>query len=133
MTKTGRGSRLWTGTMTNGSKSGEGTSDLPFALRFMIGTWRAVVLVPACTVLLLWCCLDFLPRRGLKQSTSPPQNRRKLPVPIREGSDIFVLNPDGSKVALDALEAKVQAEAWNSVISGAFVYEKTRVRLDESA
>jgi len=88
-------------------------------------------------VLLPWLCLDYLPKFGSSRSTSrtPAPHKqgtpaRKLPIPLREGSDIFVLNPDGSKVALDALEAKVQAEAWNSVISGAYVYEKTRVRLD---
>jgi hypothetical protein len=88
--------------------------------------WFLLVLL----VLLPWLALDFLPSRKSKQLTSHP--RRKLPLPIREGSDIFVINPDGTKVALEPLEAKLQAEAWFQVVSGAFVFEKTRIKLDDA-
>ena len=86
--------------------------------------WYLLVMV----VLLPWLALDWLPKRRDPSHLTPPSpQRRKLPIPIREGSDIFVLNPDGTKIALDALEAKVQAEAWNNVVMGAFVFEKSRI------
>ena len=87
----------------------------------------AVVVVLGSIAFVAWLLPDFLPRRGLKQSTSQAPQKRKLAIPVREGSDIFVLNPDGSKVALDALEAKVQAQAWFEVVSGAMVFEKTKL------
>lgn len=90
--------------------------------------FRATVLALAIPVLAVYLIPDFLPKLGSSRSTSPSPQRRKLPIPIREGSDIFVLNPDGSKVALDALEAKVQAEAWSNVVMGAYVFEKTKLR-----
>lgn len=93
--------------------------------------FRATALVLAIPVLAVYLIPDFLPKFGSSRSTSrTPQHpkqgtpARKLPIPLREGSDIFVLNPDGSKVALDALEAKVQAQAWFEVVSGAMVYAK---------
>jgi hypothetical protein len=40
--------------------------------------------------------------------------------------------PDGTKVAMEPLQAKLYAEEWYQVISGAWVYEKTRIKLDDS-
>lgn len=85
---------------------------------------HAVWLVGVLCVLLPWLSLDFLPKRRSKQLTSPPLNRRKLQTPLREGSDIFVLNPDGTKVPVTRLEAVTQARAWNDVCFGAFVAER---------
>jgi len=92
--------------------------------------FRAIALVVGILVLAVFIAPDFLPKRRSKQLTSPTPNPRRLPRPIREGSDIFVLNPDGTKVALEPLEAKLQAEAWFQVVAGGFVFEKTRVKLD---
>lgn len=102
-----------------------------FVFSHMITCMHAAMLAVVMLVLLPWLALDFLPsRRDRSRSTFPSPPRRKLPIPIREGSDIFVLNPDGSKVALDALEAKLQAQAWFEVVSGGYVFERTRLPAD---
>lgn len=104
-----------------------------FVFSPMITCMHAAMLAVVLLVLLPWLALDFLPsRRGSSRSTSPSPQRRKLPIPIREGSDIFAIMDDGSKVALDALEAKVQAQAWFEVVSGGYVFEKTKITIDES-
>jgi hypothetical protein len=99
--------------------------------------WFGVMLFLVCASLLVspalavWFSLDFIPKnRESKPLTSPTPFRRKLQIPLREGSQIFVLNPDGTKVALEPLEAKLQAEAWFQVVAGGFVFEKTRIKLD---
>jgi hypothetical protein len=97
------------------------------------GSWLLISTVSvgwflmALLVLLPWLALDFLPSRKSKPLTSQAPFRRKLQIPLREGGDIFVLNPDGTKVALEPLEAKLQAEAWFQVVAGGFVYEKTKL------
>lgn len=78
-------------------------------------------------VLAVWYALGSTPKRESKPLTSPKPFLRKLPIPEREGSDIYVVNPDGSRIRLEPLEAKLQAEAWSEVIFGAFVYEKTKL------
>jgi hypothetical protein len=90
--------------------------------------WYLLVLL----VLLPWLALDFIPSRKSKPLTSPMRPPRLLPAPLREGSDIFVIMPDGTKVAMEPLQAKLYAEEWYQVISGAWVYEKTRIKLDDS-
>ena len=92
------------------------------------GVWYLLVLA----VLLPWLCLDFLPKRGSKPLTSPIPNRRLLPLPIRDGSDIFVIMPDGERVPVEPLAASSHAKAWVEVCAGAFCYEKTRIRVDEN-
>jgi hypothetical protein len=74
-------------------------------------------------VLAVWLALGFFPKRKSKPLTSPAPHRRLLQIPLREGSDIFVLNPDGAKVPVSRLEAVTQARAWNDACFGAFVYE----------
>jgi len=90
----------------------------------LISIVHVVWLVGVLCVLLPWLSLDFLPKRRSKQLTSQPPNRRRLQTPLREGSAVFVLNPDGTKVPVTRLEAVTQARAWNDVCFGAFVAER---------
>ena len=53
------------------------------------------------------------------------KHQRKLPVPMREGSDVYALMPDGTKIKLSPLEAVTHAGAWGEVIRGAFVHQST--------
>lgn len=57
-----------------------------------------------------------------------PIQTRTLPIPIRQGSDIFVIMPDDSRVAIDPLVAATHARAWAEVVTGALVYEKTKLK-----
>jgi hypothetical protein len=94
------------------------------------GSWLLICTVSvgwflmALLVLLPWLALDFLPSRKSKQLTSQVPFRRKLQIPLREGSQIFVLNPDGTKVPVTRLEAVNQARAWNDVCFGAYVFQE---------
>lgn len=90
--------------------------------------WLALVL----SVLLPWIALDFLPKRKPRPLTTPRPTTRKLPIPLREGSDIFVIMPDGERVPVEPLAASSHAQAWAEVVAGAFCYEKTKIRVDES-
>ena len=93
--------------------------------------FRATALVLAIPVLAVYLIPDFLPRRrGPSRSIAPSPPRRKREIPIRDGSDIFVIKQDGTKEPVEALEAATIAKMWADVTTGAFVYEKTRVRLD---
>lgn len=93
--------------------------------------WYLLVML----VLLPWLALDWLPkRRAPSRSTSPsPQPRRlaipvrKLPIPVRDGSDIFAIMDDGSRIPVTPLAASTHAKAWLEVVSGAMVYEKTKL------
>lgn len=89
--------------------------------------FRAIVFPLVLFGLALYLLPDLFPRRGSRRLTAQPQNLRKLQRPLRDGSDIFVLNPDGTKVAVEPLEASNQARAWLDVVSGAMVYEKTKL------
>lgn len=105
-----------------------------FVFSPMITCMHAAMLAVVLLVLLPWLALDFLPRRrDRSRSMCPSPPRRKREIPIRNGSDIFVIKQDGTKEPVDALEAATIAKMWADVTTGAFVYEKTRVRLDESA
>ena len=93
--------------------------------------WFGVMLFLVCASLLVspalavWFSLDFIPKkRESKPLTSPTPFRRKLQIPLREGSQIFVLNPDGTKVPVTRLEAVNQARAWNDVCFGAYVFQE---------
>jgi hypothetical protein len=75
--------------------------------------------------------VDFLPsRKGSKPLTSPTRPPRKLPRLYRDGSDVFLWMPDGTTVPLEPLEVSILVENISSVASGAYVYEKTRIKLD---
>ena len=89
--------------------------------------FRVTALALGIVVLVVCVILDSLPKRKSKPLTSQAPNRRKLPLPIREGSTIFVLNPDGSRTDLTALEAVTQARAWNDVCFGALVRRETEI------
>jgi hypothetical protein len=86
----------------------------------------------AIPVLAVWLFLDVLPGQGKTQLTYPPQVRRKLPRLYRDGSDVFMWMPDGTTVPLEPLEVSILVENISSVAAGAFVYEKTRIKLDEN-
>jgi hypothetical protein len=88
--------------------------------------FRVIALALVLCVLVPWLVLDFFPKRKSKPLTSPAQPLRLLQIPLREGSEVFVLNPDGAKVPVSRLEAVTQARAWNDVCFGAFVYELPR-------
>ena len=97
---------------------------LRFAFLLLSGLWSATWYLLVFAVLLPWLSLDLLPKRRSKQLTSQAPFRRKLQTPLREGSDIFVLNPDGTKVPVTRLEAVTQARAWNDVCFGAYVFQE---------
>ena len=48
-------------------------------------------------------------------------------MPIRDGSDIFAIMPDGERVAVEPLAASSHAKAWLEVCAGAMVHEKTKL------
>jgi hypothetical protein len=86
---------------------------------------RATGLVLGMCVLGAWLLLDALPKRGQSQSISPPA--RRLPIPVRDGGDIFAIMPDGERVAVTPLAASSHAKAWLEVCAGAMVHEKTKL------
>lgn len=76
---------------------------------------------------------DLRRSRRLQSKIQTPQFRRKLPIPIREGSQIIAVMPDGERLPVDSLAAVTHAKAWQEVVGGALVYELTRLRgVDES-
>lgn len=101
------------------------TSAMLWSCRFMSGLvcrlWSALVFA-ALAVLLL---PDLLPRRTRQSMTQP--TTRKLPLPVRHGSDIFAIMPDGERVKVDPLAAKTHAMAWVDVVTGVAVYERTKL------
>ena len=94
--------------------------------------FRAIAFLLAIPVLVAWLLPDVLPRRGQTQLTYPPLVRRKLPRLYRDGSDVFMWMPDGTTVPLEPLEVSILVENISSVAAGAFVYEKTRIKLDDA-
>ena len=89
--------------------------------------FRVTSLALGTGVLAVWLFLDVLLKRGPTQSTSQAPPRRKLQIPLREGSDFFVLDTDGKKVPLTALEVSNATKAWVEISCGAMVYEKTKL------
>lgn len=71
---------------------------------------------------------DLRRSRRLQSKTPTPQFRRKLPIPIRVGSQIIAVMPDGERVPVDSLAAVTHAQAWQEVVGGALVYELTKRR-----
>lgn len=84
-------------------------------------------------VLSLIVLSDLRRSRRLQSTIQTPQFRRKLPIPIREGSQIIAVMPDGERVPVDSLAAVTHAKAWQEAVGGALVYELTKLRgVDES-
>jgi hypothetical protein len=108
------------------------TAGLLFACRLLSGLWSALWYLAVLLGLLLYVSRDFFPKRKSKPLTSPAHRLRKLPRIYREGSDIFAEMPDGSKIALEPLEVKLYAMDCFEVICAGLVWEKTRIKLDES-
>lgn len=65
--------------------------------------------------------------RRQSMTPAPDPNRRRLPIPIRQGSDIFAIMPDGERVKVDPLAAKTHAMAWVDVVTGLAVYQGTKL------
>lgn len=96
--------------------------------RFMISMCSALTSVLACFVLLLVIIPDIVTfRRRQSKTPAPGPNTRQLPIPLRQGSDIFALMPDGTKVPVTPLSASTHAKAWMEVVAGAMVWEKTKL------
>ena len=53
----------------------------------------------------------------------PAKPTRTLPIPIRQGSEIFVIMLDDRRVKIEALHAALHAKAWVDVVAGLAVYE----------
>jgi hypothetical protein len=97
----------------------------------LISTVSVAWSVLALLVLLPWLSLDFIiEKRESKPLTYPPPVRRKLPRLYRDGSAVFMWMPDGTTVPLEPLEVSILLENISSVAAGAYVYEKTRIKLD---
>lgn len=93
--------------------------------RAMISTCSAFSAALACFVLALVLILDAMKFR--RQSKTPNLTTRKLPIPVRNGGDIFAIMPDGSRVKVDPLAAVTHARAWNDVVFGGYVHERTKL------
>lgn len=61
-----------------------------------------------------------------ESSVKPEKPGRKLPIPIRQGSEIFVIMPDDSRVKIEAIHAASHARAWVDVVAGLAVHEVTK-------
>lgn len=96
----------------------------------MICIVSAVWYLAVFAVLLLWCSLDFLPKRRSKPLTSQPQNLRRLPHLRRDGSTVFWEMPDGAVIHLEGMEASQVLQEVAEVVGGALTYELTRLRGD---
>lgn len=98
----------------------------------LISIVHAVWLVGVLCVLLPWLSLDFLPKRRSKQLTSQPPNRRKLPILLHERGTFFAINPDGQKVEIEPLLFAAHFQDCAKALAASMVYEKTKIKLDES-
>lgn len=94
------------------------------SISLLLGWLLWVLACLPATFVLVWMILPSIFR---KQSPMPNQTRI-LPIPIRQGSDIFVIMPDGRRVAIDPLVAITHGKAWAEVVAGALVYEKTKLK-----
>lgn len=81
----------------------------------------------ACLVAMFGLVTMLLSSASEKPAPMKPFTR-KLPIPIRQGSDIFVIMPDDTRVPVEPLAASQHAKAWMDVVGGAMVYEKTKIR-----
>lgn len=76
---------------------------------------------------------DLRRSRRLQSTTPTPPLKtkplgRQLPVPVREGSQIIAVMPDGERLPVDSLAAVSHAKAWQEAVGGALVYELTKLR-----
>ena len=53
---------------------------------------------------------------------------RKFQIPEIEGGEVFVLNPDGTRIPVEPLMVSIMAKAWLACVTGGYVYEKTRLK-----
>lgn len=107
---------------------------------WQLSSWllRTIAYLAGLFVLSLIVLSDLRRSQRLQSKTRTPPLKpkppgRQLPIPIRVGSQIIAVMPDGERVSVDSLAAVTHAQAWQEVVGGALVYELTRVRgVDES-
>jgi hypothetical protein len=132
--------RWLTENTTGAWKSGTVTYALSLVPRFMIGTWRALVIALVIIVLLPWLALDLLLSHRSKPSTFPAPSLQKPRHPYhsrphlrRNGSDVFWEMPDGEIIPLEPLQASLVLQEVAETVGAALCYEKTRLRGDSEA
>jgi hypothetical protein len=84
--------------------------------------WMLVCLVAMCV--LAWAVLSDAFQ---EKPVEPPKPTRKLPIPIRQGKQIFVIMPDDSRVEVEPLAAATHARAWLDVVAGGYVRSVTEL------
>lgn len=97
---------------------------------WQLSSWslQTIAYLAGSFVLSLIVLSDLRRSRRLQSTTPTPPFRRKLPIPIRVGSQIIAVMPDGERVPVDSLAAVTHAQAWQEVVGGALVYEMTKLR-----
>jgi hypothetical protein len=108
---------------------------LRFAFLLLSGLWSATWYLLVFAGLLLWLSLDLLPSRKSKPSTSPAPQPPKHPYYnrphfIQEGSTVSIEMPDGQIIALEPLSASLMVKEGVECLAAAYVFEKTRIKLD---
>lgn len=107
---------------------------------WQLSSWslRTIAYLAGLFVLSLIVLSDLRRSRRLQSTTLTPQLKpkppaRQLPIPIRVGSQIIAVMPDGERVPVDSLAAVTHAQAWQEAVGGALVYELTKLQgVDES-
>lgn len=89
-------------------------------------------------VLSLIVLSDLRRSRTLQSKTPTHQLKtklqvRRLPIPVREGSQIIAVMPDGERVPVDSLAAVTHAKAWQDVVGGALVHHLTKTQASDSS
>jgi hypothetical protein len=103
--------------------------------------WLGVMLFLVCASLLVspalavWFSLDFIPKRRSKpltfQAPQPPKHPYyNRPHFIQDGSTVSIEMPDGQIIALEPLSASLMVKEGVECLAAAYVFEKTRIKLD---
>lgn len=90
--------------------------------------WGVLLVLVTCVTVLI-ALVDLMRWKNLPPLTTRARVRRhkRLPYPIRRGGRIFIEHEDGSEEEVPPLTAKLYAAAWFDVVSGGYVYERTKV------
>jgi hypothetical protein len=128
-------SKSWTASRIATLKKRAGTYTTRYVFSPMISIVSAVWLVLVICVVVLWCALDFIPKRRSKPLTSPAPQPPKHPYYnrphfIQEGSTVSIEMPDGQIIALEPLSASLMVKEGVECLAAAYVYEKTRIKTD---
>lgn len=76
--------------------------------------------------LVLYLLPDLFQKRESKPSISPIPAVRKLQRPRRYKDKVFVVNPDGTEIEIEPLQAKLLFMEWAEVFSSLPTYEKVK-------